>query len=280
MPDRREILDRAAKAFIAALAVLAALPVLHLIGSVIVRGGSVVAEAGLRFLTEIPPPPGGRVYGVAPSLAGTVELTLLATAMGVPLAFAAAVLAVEFPESPWGRAARLLSRVLMEVPTVLVGMLVFALIVAPTGTPSILAASVALALVMLPYVTVYVEDALSRVPPGYREAGLALALTRAQVVAKILVPMAGRGVVTGVLLGVAKAAGETAPLLFTLGRARGYVNLDPLGPGDSLSLLIYDYAAAPYENMRAVAWGAAFILVTLLLVLYALARLAARGARW
>ncbi len=263
---------------LAAAAALA--PVLHLIASVAVRGAAVILEAGARFFTEPPPPPGERRYGILTSLVGSLELAALSSAIGVPLALAAAVLAHEFPGSLPGRLVRVASRTLLEVPTVIVGMFVFMVLVRPAGAPSILAGAVALALVMLPYVTSYVESALSSVPPAYREAGYALGMTRAQVVLRVVMPIAARGVATGLLLGVAKALGETAPLLFTLGRARAQLNVDPRGPGDAIPLLVYDYAAAPYENMRDVAWGAALVLVLIVLALQALARLAAREVRY
>ncbi|GAB6148620.1 phosphate ABC transporter permease PstA [Stetteria hydrogenophila] len=272
-------MDYAAKALVLALAVAAVLPLLHLVAEALVRGGSVIARAGVKFFTETPPPPGDRVYGILTSLTGSLELAALSTLIGIPPAFMAALLAVEFPSSIPGRIVRVLSRSLLEVPTVLVGMFIYAVLVVPLGKPSILAGSLALALVMLPYVTTYVESALRSVPPTYREAGYAIGMTRAQTAFKVVVPIARRGIMTGFILGLAKALGETAPLLFTLGRARVELNLNPLGPGDAIPLLIYDYAMAPYENMRQVAWGAALVLILILLAIQAAARLAVREVR-
>lgn len=279
MAEVRALLDILFKGCVLLLAFLALVPVLHLTSAAIVNGGPVIASAGLKFFTEVPPPPGNRTYGILTSLIGTIELALLSTLVGVPISFMAAVLVVEFPHSRLGRIVRLLSRTLLELPTILIGMFVFTIIVVPLGSPSILAASIALALVMLPYVTTYIEAALSSVPRTYREAGLALGMTKARVAFTIVVPIAVRGVVTGILVGLAKAMGETAPLLFTLGRARTSLNVDPLGPGDAIPLLIYDYAQAPYENLREVAWGATLVLITLFLLVYVLARLTIRGVR-
>lgn len=278
-PDRREILDYAVKGLVLALAALALLPVVHLIGEAIVRGGGVILKAGVKFFTETPPPPGGRVYGILTSLVGTLELAAISAAIGIPVAFMAALLSVEFPSSLPGRLVRILSRTLLEVPTVIVGMFVFVVLVEPMGTSSILAGAVALSLVMLPYVATYVESALRSVPHTYKEAGYAVGMTRAQVAFRVIVPIARRGIATGFLLGLAKALGETAPLLFTLGRARNALNLNPLGPGDAIPLLIYDYAMAPYENMRDVAWGAALVLIIILLALQIVARLTAKEVR-
>ena len=279
MAEARALLDVLFKGLILLLAVLALAPVLHLTLTAIVKGGSVIASSGLKFLTETPPPPGGRTYGILTSLTGTIELAMLSALIGVPISFMAAVLVVEFPYSRLSRMVRLLSRTLLELPTILIGMFVFAIVVVPLGTPSILAASIALALVMLPYATTYIESALSSVPRTYREAGLALGMTKARVAFTVVVPIAVRGVVTGILVGLAKAMGETAPLLFTLGRARTSLNVNPLGPGDAIPLLIYDYAQAPYENLREVAWGATLVLITLFLLVYVIARLMFRGVR-
>lgn len=277
--DKRVVMDYLAKAFIAILAVAAVAPIVHLILEAVVRGGSVILRAGLRFITETPPPPGERVYGIETALVGTLELALISAAIGIPIAFMAALLAVEFPRSLAARMVRVLSRTLLEVPTILVGMFVFVVLVYPMHSPSILAASVALALVMLPYVVSYVESALRSVPYTYREAGYSIGMTRAQVAFRVVAQIARRGVATGFMLGLAKALGETAPLLFTLGRSRIMLNVNPLGPGDAIPLLIYDYALAPYLNMREVAWGASLILILILLSIYALARVVAREVR-
>lgn len=270
--DRKIIIDYLFKALIVLGSVVAVLPVIHLIGEAFYRGGIVVASAGAKFFTETPPPPGSRTYGILTSLAGTLELTLISSLIGVPIAVMAALLAVEFPTSMLGRLVRVLSRGLLEVPTIIIGMFVFAVMVLPMGTPSIIAGAVSLALVMLPYVTTYVEVALSNVPNTYKEAGVAMGMTRAQVSLKVLIPVARRGIATGILLGIAKAMGETAPLLFTLGRARNMLNLNPLGAGDAIPLLIYDYAMAPYPNMRDVAWGAALVLIIILLTVQYVSR--------
>lgn len=270
--DKRVTIDYLVKAGIVVASSIALLPIFHLIGEAFYRGGSVIFKTGVKFFTETPPPPGTQTYGILTSLAGTLELALLSAAIGVPVAFMAALLSVEFPKSLAGRLVRVLSRALLEIPTILIGMFVFIVLLEPMGTPSILSGVLALSIVILPYVTIYVESALGNIPSTYREAGFALGMSRFQVSLRVMIPIAGRGIVTGILLGIAKVMGETAPLLFTLGRARSMLNLNPLGPGDAIPLLIYDYAMAPYSNMREVAWGAALVLITILLVLQILSR--------
>lgn len=277
--DKRIIMDHIMKGLVAAGSLIALIPIVHLIGVAAYKGGRVIAEAGLKFFTETPPPPGEQLYGIATALAGTLELALFSAAIGFPIAFSAAVLAVEFPGSIAGRLVRVLSRSLLEVPTIVMGMTMFIVVVVPMGAPSIIAGAIALSLVMLPYVTTYVETALRNVPHAYKEAGYSLGMTKFQVSKLVLIPIARRGIATGLLLGLAKAMGETAPLLFTMGRARVELNLNPLAPGDAIPLLIYDYAMAPYPNMREVAWGAALVLIIVLLALQVASRLLVKEVR-
>ncbi len=246
----------------------------HLLATIMLRGGEALLKGGIQFLTSLPPRPGsGEVGGIGPSLVGTLILTLMSTALGFPISVALGVLIFEFPNSLVARAARLVSESLMELPTILVGMLVYVLIVVPSGTFSALAGAVALAVIMVPYVTTYVEESLKAVPSTYREAAYALGLSRGKVVFKIVLGIARRGVLAGGIMGVARAMGETAPLLFTVGGVRNHYVLNPLRPSDAIPLLIYEYATSPYPNWHLVAWGAALTLVATYFAVFFLSRL-------
>lgn len=262
-----------------ALSIVALTPIVHMIVVVLMRGGRTIVEAGVKFFTENPPPPGDLRYGIATSLVGSLELALISALISIPLAFATGILVHEFPKSVIGKLVTVFSKSLLEFPTIVIGMFVFTVVVRPMGSPSILAGAVSLALVMLPYLVSYVENALSTVPPTYREAGYSMGMNRLQVLRVVIFPIASRAIITGILLALAKALGETASLLFTLGRARMALNLDPLGPGDSITLLIYDYAIAPYENMRDVGWGAALVLISIYLLVHVSVRRAVREVR-
>ncbi len=276
---RRLLKDAAFKAAVVVLGVLALAPIFHVIYTVTVKGAPVVARAGIDFFTETPAPPGSeRVGGIAPAIVGSVWLAILSTMIGIPLAFLLALFLYEFRESRLARAARVFVMSLLEIPTILVGMLVYTVVVVPLGGFSVVAGALALAIVMLPYVATYVERALDSVPSTYREAALSLGLTRART-AMIIAGIARRGILAGFLIGFAKAIGETAPLLFTVGSARNSVTLSPLEPGDAVPLLIFQFVATPYKNWIDLAWGAAFILTLTVLTVMVLLRLIVREVK-
>ncbi len=270
--DVREVKERVFLVLVVILSIAAVLPVFHVFLSVIWNGFGVIMEAGPNFLLDVPPAPNAGLGGIAPSLAGTLLLAVLSSLLGIPLSLFAAIFAVEFPDNPLAKMVRVLSKALLEIPSVVVGMLVYAILVVPMGRFSMLAGSLALAIMMIPYVTTYVEQALEGVPFTYREAGFALGLSRPKVVFEIMVGIARRGILTGMLIGFAKVLGETAPLLFTLGRDRYNIPLGPLDYGDSISLLIFDYAQTPYANMHQVAWGAALVLTVMFLIIFLISR--------
>jgi len=169
--------------------------------------------------------------------------------------------------------------VMMEFPTILVGLFVMQILVIPMGSYSALAGALALAVVMMPYVAVYTEEALRGIPPTYREAAFSLGLTRFKVVFRVLVGMARKGILTGVLIGVAKVAGETAPLLFTAGGSSRiyFAGLDkPIG---AIPLLIYNLVQQPYENYHEIAWGAAFLLMLIFLAIFLPIRLSLKEVK-
>ncbi len=277
MERARLVADRAFTLLVFVLGGLAVAPLLHLLATVAVEGGRALVEAGPGFFTSLPAPPGSReVGGIAPALVGTLVLAVLSSLLGIPLAFLTGVFLAEYRGTRLAGIARRLVMSLLEVPTVLVGMLAYTLVVVPMGGYSLVAGAFALAVVMLPYVTVYVERALEGVPQTYREAGYALGLTRPQVVFRVLAGIARRGILAGLLLGFAKAVGETAPLLFTIGGARSSIPSSILGPGDAVPLLVFHFAMTPYENWVRAAWGASLVLTLVVLAVYTASRIAVR----
>ena len=283
MPDIRRVKERLFLALVSLLALAAVAPLFHILATLALRGLGAIVEAGPGFFTQAPAAPGsGELGGIGPALLGTVWLGLVSALLGVPLAVLTGVFIVEYRGSLLAGLVRLSTSSLVEVPTVLIGMLVFLLIVKPMGHYSILAGAVAVSLVMLPYTVSYVERALSQVPHTYREAGYAMGMTRSQVAYRVAVAIARRGVAAGVLVGVSKALSETAPLLFTLGSARGVYPTSPgslLEPGDAVPLLIFQLAQTPYENWQELAWGAGLVLTLLVLLLFTLVKLLVREVR-
>ncbi len=267
------------KIIVAVLSIVALIPVFSIVYELVIRGLPVITGAGLKFFTKTAPAPGDRLYGIGPALVGTVELALISTAIGIPIAFFTGVLIETFRESRISQIVNIIAKSLMEIPTVLIGMLVYILLVVPTKTFSIISGGIALALVMMPYTLTYIEESLNQVQYKYIEAGYGLGMNKKQVAFKVMVPIAKRGVVVGILIGITKALGETAPLLFTIGAARNTINWNPLEPGDAIPLLIFDYIQSPYDNMKDIAWGSALVLFVLFVILYSLIRLFVKRVR-
>lgn len=283
MYDARRLKEKIFIAVVVLLSILAVAPLFHIIGTVTVRGLDVMLRAGLDFFTEPPAYPGStRLGGVGPALLGTLWLGLVTSLIGIPLAVLTAVFIVEYKDTALARVTRVFAGSLLEIPTVLIGMLVYLVVVVPMGRYSLLAGSIALAIVMLPYTISYVERALEDVPKTYVEAGYSLGMTRAQVVYRVMIGIARRGIMAGIIIGVAKVLAETAPLLFTIGSARSNYPTSPedlTKPGDALPLLIFQFAQTPYENWQDLAWGASFILTVMILALFILMRVMVREVK-
>ncbi len=264
---------------IAVLAILTVLPLFHILYSVASKGLPVLLRGGLEFLTGTLAAPGEGLGGIGPAIVGTFVLTFLASLIGLPIAVMTGVYAAEYPNSLLGRFTRTLLTIMMEFPTILVGLFVMQILVIPMGSYSAIAGAFALALIMMPYVAVYTEEALRNIPFTYREAAFSLALTRFKVVFRVLAGMAKKGIVTGMLIGMAKVAGETAPLLFTAGGSSRiyFAGIDkPIG---AIPLLIYNLVQQPYENYHEIAWGASFVLLLIFLGIFLPLRLSLKEVK-
>jgi len=259
----RMIKDKIFLFVVGALTLLAILPLFHIIISIVSKGMPIIMERGLTFIT-------GTLSegGIGPAIVGTLMLTFLATLIGLPLAFLAGAYAYEFPNSFIGRATKMLLQIMLEFPTILVGTFVMGILVVPMGTFSALAGALALALILTPYVAVYTEEAMAEVPKIYKEGGYALGCTRAQVIFKVVTKMAKKGILTGVLIGMAKVAGETAPLLFTAGGLYEVYPTNPLEPVGAIPLLIYTLVQSPSIEDHQMAWGAALVMLIIFLAIF------------
>ena len=248
---------------IASLTLLTILPLLHIIYTVIVMGLPVIVKTGTVFFT-------GTLSegGIGPAIMGTFILTFLASLIGLPVAFLVGVYAYEYPDSKIGKATHMLLQIMLEFPTILVGVFVMEILAIPMGTYSALAGAFALSIIMMPYVAVYTKESMRQIPFTYREAAFSLGVSRTKALFRILVPVSKRGILTGVLIGMAKVAGETAPLLFTAG---GLYEMYPQGldkPVGAIPLLIYTLIQSPSESAHAVAWGAALVLLLIFLAVF------------
>ncbi len=229
------------------------------------------------FFINLPAPPGMEGGGVANAIVGTILITVIATVAGVPAGILAGTYLSEFGrKSRVAGAVRFLSDILVSAPSIVVGIFVYALVVAPMRGFSMLAGAMALAIIMLPVVIRTSEEVLKLVPDSTREAALALGAPQWKVTVYVVYRGALKGMVTGVMLAVARVSGETAPLLFTSFN-NAFWNFSLTEPTASLTVTIYNYAMAPYEDWHAIAWGAALLITAMLLIVTLLARLLAGG---
>jgi len=251
------------------LATLAAVGVLLLVvGYTIVKG---IGYLNLEFLTQTASPLGEPGGGMRHEIIGTLVLVGLASLLGIPIGLMAGAYLSEYGGGWAGSAVRLVADVLTGVPSVVVGIFVYVMLVRPMGTYSALAGGVALAIIMLPVVARTTEEMMKLVPLTHREAALALGIHRWRVITSVVMPGAAVGIVTGIMLAIARIAGETAPLIFTaLGNRFGFAGLDQ--PVAALPLQIWRYAVSAYDTWHQQAWAGAFLLVMLVLVISLLVR--------
>jgi phosphate transport system permease protein len=218
----------------------------------------------VEFFTNSFRPFGVAGGGVAHAIVGTGILVGLASLMAIPIGILGGVYLAEYGVARWASWVRLASDVLVGTPSIAIGLFAYALFVAPVHHFSGIAGSIALAVLMLPIVIRTTEGAVALIPSGLRESGLALGLPRWRVSLQLILPAAAPGVITGALLAVARASGETAPLLFTaFGNQR--MVFDPNGQLQALPLTVYQYALQPYKSLQDQAWGAALVLVVIVL---------------
>ncbi|GAA1720485.1 phosphate ABC transporter permease PstA [Fodinicola feengrottensis] len=269
---RRRVVDATMTGILAAVMIACVAVLLWVLGYVASIG---LQFLGPEFLTQTPPGnPADAGGGFVNGIIGSVEIVGIATAIAVPLGMSAAVLIVEYG----GRLARwvsFLTDVLVGVPTIVTGAFVYAIWVTQFGFSG-LAGAVALALVMLPLVIRSTAEMLRLVPAELREASLALGVTKARTITSIVLPTARTGVITGVMLAVARAMGETAPLLLTALGNDLFTEVNPTHRMSTLSLQIFGSAITGYKAAQARAWAGALTLIAIVLIATIVARLASR----
>ncbi len=225
-----------------------------------------IGALNLDFFIRMPKPVGEPGGGMANALVGTAILIGLGSAFGLPIGIFAGIYLADYGSNPFGSGVRFLTDVLSGIPSIVIGVVAYILVVLPMRHFSALAGGVALGLLMIPTVTRTTEEMIRLVPHSYREAALALGLPRWKTTLRVVLPTALKGITTGVLLALARAAGETAPLLFTaLGNRFWSTAIDQ--PIASLTVFIYDYAKVPFGDWTRQAWAAAFVLISLIFLL-------------
>jgi phosphate transport system permease protein len=241
-------------------ALIASVPLLSVLYMLITRGG---ARLSLEVFTELPPT-GFETGGGCGTAIG------IAAAIAVPVGIMAAVFLAELgPDSKLANAARFAAKMLTGLPSILAGVFAYALVVMTTGTYSAPAGGVALAVLMLPIVVLTAEESMKMVPKIMKDAAYGMGCTRSQVIWKIILPTGMPAILTGVMLAVARAAGETAPLLFTALFSNYWIyhegNLAVMNPTASLAVLIYNFSGMPFDNQLELAWAASLVLVMIVL---------------
>ncbi|HLF16092.1 MAG TPA: phosphate ABC transporter permease PstA [Candidatus Thermoplasmatota archaeon] len=271
---RRRLANRTAAGVCLAFTLLAIFPLFSVLWEVWKRGHGVV---DMEFLTSPPQPPAFPGGGIQHALVGTGIVVGLATLVGAPVGMLAGIFLSEYGRNRLGDVIRTVTDALSGIPSIAAGLFAYAFVVSRYGF-SAWAGSVALAILMIPTVTRTTEEALRTVPQSLRDASLALGAPRWVTTLRIVLPAAWGAVLTGLLLGVARIAGETAPLLLTVLTSFFY-STDPTQPVATLQYLIYDYGKSAYPKLVEQAWGAALVLITGVLVLNLAVRLLARSRR-
>ena len=272
-PAQRRVVD-VVMAWLTALAAGAViLPLLMILGFLLLQGASAV---NVDFFTHLPKPVGEDGGGMANAIVGSLVLVGMAAGIGLPIGILGGVYLAESRDRrlPW--VVRFLADVLNGVPSIVVGIFAYTLVVLPMRRFSALAGAVALAVIMLPIVVRTSEEIVRLVPSSLREAALALGIPEWKMVLRVVLPTARAGIITGVMVAVARAAGETARLLFTaFGNRFWHQRLDQ--PIAALPLQIFAYAIAPYDDWHRQAWAGALVLIGMVFVVSLAARLATRG---
>jgi phosphate transport system permease protein len=269
----RRLVDRTVRGTCLLFTLLALVPLFSVLGFILVRG---IGGLSLAFFQELPRPVGEPGGGMAHALLGSLAVVGLAALMAVPAGVLAGVHLAEFRGTRFVRFVRFSADVMAGVPSIVVGLFVYALVVVPTRSFSAWAGALALAVLMLPTIARATEELMLLVPESLREAALGLGVPKWRATLLVVLRTAAPGIVTGVMLAVARALGETAPLLFTAFNNREWS--EGLGePMATLPVNIYTYAVSPYADWHAQAWAAALVLVTFVLCLNVGARVLSRG---
>lgn len=270
---RRRLINRVMAGVCFACTAIALLPLFAVLGFLLYRG---VGSLTLDLFTGLPKPLGEPGGGMANAMVGTLIILAIAMAIALPIGLLAAVYLAEFGHNTFGQVVRFVADVLTGIPSITVGIFAYTLLVLPMHNFSALAGGVALAVIMLPIVVRTSEEMLRLVPGSLREAAYALGVPRWKTILIVVVPTARAGIATGVLLSIARVAGETAPLLFTAFGNRFWQRNVADGPVAALPLQIFTYAIGPYDEWHRQAWAGALVLVGGILIISTAVRLVAR----
>jgi phosphate transport system permease protein len=272
---RRRLTNWIALGSITLAALIVTVPLFLILGTVVVRG---LGTFNWAFLTQIPKPIGEEGGGMGNAILGSVLLLGFASLIGVPLGIGAGIFLAEYGRNKFGNIVRFTADVLNGVPSVVIGMTAWALVVVPQGHFSLISGSVALGIMMVPVISRTTEEVLLLVPQSIREAALGLGIPKWRTIISVVLRSASAGIVTSVMLAFARIAGESAPLMFTA-FGNEFWSSSPNQPVAALPLQIYKYAIQPYEQAHAQAWTAALVLISMIVLTVVFVRfIVGRGA--
>jgi phosphate transport system permease protein len=269
---RRRIVDHAMTAVATLTVMLVLVPLIAIFGYLVYRG---IGSINWAFLTQTPKPVGEPGGGMANAIVGSAFILTIASVVGVPLGIGAGIYLAEFGRNRFGDSIRFTADVLNGVPSIVIGIVAYSIVVLQQRHFSALAGGVALAIMMIPTITRTTEEMLLLVPQALREAAYGLGIPRWRTALSITLRTAASGVLTGVMLAFARVAGETAPLLFTA-FGNQFWNLRTDQPTAALPLQIFSYAISPYDEWHRQAWAGALVLIVLIVSAVAAVRFAVR----
>jgi len=258
---KRIIADKSFKAIVILLSFVSILPMFFILFFIIRKGISVVDWS---FLTHLPKPVGEIGGGISNAIIGTLMLIIISTTFSVPVGVFAGIFLCEYRKGKFASFVKLAIEILQGIPSIVIGIIAYVWVVLSMGFFSGLSGGVALGLMMLPVIITATEETLKLIPDSLREASLALGVSYPRTILKVVIPAGLSGILTGILLSIARVAGETAPLLFTA-FGSPFMNFNILKPVNTLPLMIFNYATSPYPDWHTLAWGASFVLIIFVL---------------
>ena len=236
----------------------------------IAKNGISVIDWG--FLTRLPAPVGETGGGISNALVGSAILVLTAGIFAVPVGVLTGIYLAEYRKQKFAYLSRLSVEILMGTPSIVIGIIAYVWVVMPMRSFSAISGGIALGIMMLPVIVMSTEETLKLIPDSLREASLALGVPYPRTIMKVILPAGLSGILTGIILSIARVAGETAPLLFTA-FGSPFMELNIFKPVNSLPLTVFNYATSPYPEWHSLAWGTSFVLLALVLILNIVAKL-------
>ena len=266
---RRILTDKAFKLLVVILSYFSILP-MFLILFFITKNG--IAVIDWSFITRLPAPVGETGGGISNALIGSAILVLSASIFAVPIGVLTGIYLAEYRKQKFAYLSRLSVEILMGIPSIVIGIIAYVWVVMPMRSFSAISGGIALGIMMLPVIVMSTEETLKLIPDSLREASLALGVPYPRTIMKVILPAGLSGILTGIILSIARVAGETAPLLFTA-FGSPFMELNIFKPVNSLPLTVFNYATSPYPEWHSLAWGASFVLLALVLILNIIAKL-------